>query len=155
MMRISRRLSRAIRKEPREFNYTSFSSGRGKKKQNEISPDINTSPRAQREEKSTTRSFSYLCHRHVWAVLVLGILRVAVHRSIRHFYCLSLSLSLSLSLCVCVSYKITHGERTKVRESAKTDVVHLVLVVCVLLVSSRARCKVMNSLENSSFFSPL
>ena len=100
MMRISRRLSRAIRKEPREFNYTSFSSGRGKKKQNEISPDINTSPRAQREEKSTTRSFSYLCHRHVWAVLVLGILRVAVHRSIRHFYCLSLSLSLSLSLCV-------------------------------------------------------
>ena len=94
MMRISRRLSRAIRKEPREFNYTSFSSGRGKKKQNEISPDINTSPRAQREEKSTTRSFSYLCHRHVWAVLVLGILRVAVHRSIRHFYCLSLSLSL-------------------------------------------------------------
>ncbi len=98
MMRISRRLSRAIRKEPREFNYTSFSSGRGKKKQNEISPDINTSPRAQREEKSTTRSFPYLCHRHVWAVLVLGILRVAVHRSIRHFYCLSLSLSLSLSL---------------------------------------------------------
>ena len=96
MMRISRRLSRAIRKEPREFNYTSFSSGRGKKKQNEISPDI-TSPRAQREEKSTTRSFSYLCHRHVWAVLVLGILRVAVHRSIRHFY--SLSLSLSLSVC--------------------------------------------------------
>ena len=96
MMRISRRLSRAIRKEPREFNYTSFSSGRGKKKQNEISPDINTSPRAQREEKSTTRSFSYLCHRHVWAVLVLGILRVAVHRSIRHFYCLSLSLSLFL-----------------------------------------------------------
>ena len=96
MMRISRRLSRAIRKEPREFNYTSFSSGRGKKKQNEISPDINTSPRAQREEKSTTHSFSYLCHRHVWAVLVLGILRVAVHRSIRHFYCLSLSLSLSL-----------------------------------------------------------
>ena len=96
MMRISRRLSRAIRKEPREFNYTSFSSGRGKKKQNEISPDINTSPRAQREEKSTTRSFSYLCHRHVWAVLVLGILRVAVHRSIRHFYCLSLSLSLCL-----------------------------------------------------------
>ena len=95
MMRISRRLSRAIRKEPREFNYTSFSSGRGKKKQNEISPDI-TSPRAQREEKSTTRSFSYLCHRHVWAVLVLGILRVAVHRSIRHFYCLSLSLSLCL-----------------------------------------------------------
>ena len=93
MMRISRRLSRAIRKEPREFNYTSFSSGRGKKKQNEISPDINTSPRAQREEKSTTHSFSYLCHRHVWAVLVLGILRVAVHRSIRHFYCLSLSLS--------------------------------------------------------------
>ena len=66
-----------------------------------------------------------------------------------------LSLSLSLSLCVCVSYKITHGERTKVRESAKTDVVHLVLVVCVLLVSSRARCKVMNSLANSSFFSPL
>ena len=96
MMRISRRLSRAIRKEPREFNYTSFSSGRGKKKQNEISPDINTSPRAQREEKSTTHSFSYLCHRHVWAALVLGILRVAVHRSIRHFYCLSLSLSLSL-----------------------------------------------------------
>ena len=101
MMRISRRLSRAIRKEPREFNYTSFSSGRGKKKQNEISPDINTSPRAQREEKSTTRSFSYLCHRHVWAVLVLGILRVAVHRSIRHFYCLSLSLSLSLCVKQC------------------------------------------------------
>ena len=105
MMCIYRRLSRAIRKEPREFNYTSFSSGRGKKKQNEISPDI-TSPRAQREEKSTTRSFSYLCHRHVWAVLVLGILRVAVHRSIRHFYCLSLSLSLFASNS-CVVFSVS------------------------------------------------
>ena len=109
-MRISRRLSRAIRKEPREFNYTSFSSGRGKKKQNEISPDINTSPRAQREEKSTTHSFSYLCHRHVWAVLVLGILRVAVHRSIRHFYSLSLSLSLFAQI---VSFSLVSSQRRR------------------------------------------
>ena len=110
MMRISRRLSRAIRKEPREFNYTPFSSGRGKKKQNEISPDI-TSPRAQREEKSAMRSFSYLCHRHVWAVLVLGILRVAVHRSIRHFYCLSLSLFL---FAQTVSFSLVSSRRRRV-----------------------------------------
>ena len=123
MMHISRRLSRAIRKEPREFNYTSFSSGRGKKKQNEISPDI-TSPRAQREEKSTTRSFSYLCHRHVWAVLVLGILRVAVHRSIRHFYCLSLSLFL---FAQTVSFSLVSSQRRRVNffQKMKTLNYHL------------------------------
>lgn len=38
-----------------------------------------------------------------------------------------------------VSYKITHKERTKERERVKTDVVYLVLIVCVLFVFSLKR----------------